>query len=293
LVLGLLMATTTMLAASTANAGVSPQEPKPWTVPARKARIKNPVEKSAAAIESGRQLYATNCVVCHGAEGKGDGAAAAALKPKPADFSSTKIQADSDGTIFWKLSKGRAPMPAFNPALSDTQRWELVHYIRSLGSPPTPEEASLNAYAGLRNALEKGDHKAFQKAAKTLKSALATLQDPSKAPGLTAEKAKALHQDWAARMGHAVTPLRSITARKAEWADAPKMFLATTQGLAEVLDLIPTKRLPYAIALWQDANEPGVDQFWLQWEGKKAHNPYAKARRMDGKAVKSWKPSHP
>lgn len=39
-----------------------------------------------ADLEGGKQYYATRCAVCHGASGKGDGAASAALNPKPRNF---------------------------------------------------------------------------------------------------------------------------------------------------------------------------------------------------------------
>ncbi len=42
--------------------------------------------KKAAQLEEGKKIFETNCVACHGAEGKGDGAAAVALNPKPRNF---------------------------------------------------------------------------------------------------------------------------------------------------------------------------------------------------------------
>src|SRR5215471_16093549 len=64
--------------------------------------------------------------------GKGDGVAAAALSPKPADWTSKKIQAESDGELFWKISHGRGAMPSCKQ-LPENDRWALVHYIHSLG----------------------------------------------------------------------------------------------------------------------------------------------------------------
>ncbi len=40
----------------------------------------------AATLELGKQVWDTHCTSCHGAEGKGDGPAAAALDPKPTDL---------------------------------------------------------------------------------------------------------------------------------------------------------------------------------------------------------------
>jgi mono/diheme cytochrome c family protein len=37
----------------------------------------------------------------------------------------------TDGELFWKMTTGRSPMPPWSQ-LSDTQRWQLVNYIRSL-----------------------------------------------------------------------------------------------------------------------------------------------------------------
>ncbi len=43
-------------------------------------------------VADGKALYETNCVVCHGISGKGDGPAAATLNPKSADFTSRIIR---------------------------------------------------------------------------------------------------------------------------------------------------------------------------------------------------------
>ncbi|HVV55133.1 MAG TPA: cytochrome c, partial [Mucilaginibacter sp.] len=64
-----------------------------------------------------------------------DGPAAVALNPKPADHSSEAVQKETDGSLFWKMSEGRKPMPSYKTMLSEKQRWELVDYIRTLASP--------------------------------------------------------------------------------------------------------------------------------------------------------------
>jgi len=76
----------------------------------------------------------TYCVPCHGNKGKGDGVAAAALKPKPADHSSQKVQSQTDGAIFYKITTGRLPMAPYKDILNTTQRWQLVNYIRTLAA---------------------------------------------------------------------------------------------------------------------------------------------------------------
>jgi mono/diheme cytochrome c family protein len=70
-------------------------------------------------------------VSCHGDKGKGNGSAAIALNPNPADWTSKRIQAESDGEIFWKITKGRGPMPPWRH-LPENDRWAVVRYIRTL-----------------------------------------------------------------------------------------------------------------------------------------------------------------
>jgi mono/diheme cytochrome c family protein len=103
-----------------------------WVAPAGEKDKKNPLPADAQTVAQGKKVAEVNCVSCHGARGKGDGAAAVALNPKPADWTSAKVQSESDGEIFWKISTGRGAMPAWN-FLPERDRWALVRYIRSLG----------------------------------------------------------------------------------------------------------------------------------------------------------------
>ena len=104
----------------------------PWTAPAGEKAKKNPLAGGAKAIGEGKKLAQINCVTCHGQDGKGTGPAAAALNPKPADWTSKKVQDESDGELFWKISNGRGAMPPWKATLSENDRWALVHYVRSL-----------------------------------------------------------------------------------------------------------------------------------------------------------------
>lgn len=103
-----------------------------WTCPAAEAAKKNPVAKSDAAAAAGKKLTLDKaCNACHGDSGRGDGPGAAALTPKPADWTSAKVQQQTDGCLFWKITTGRGAMPPW-ASLSETERWQIVHYIRTL-----------------------------------------------------------------------------------------------------------------------------------------------------------------
>ena len=89
---------------------------------------KNPVKGFGTA----KKVIETNCVTCHGASGKGDGPAAAALPPpKPANWTSARVQGESDAVLFCKISAGRGAMPPWKH-LPEKERWEIVNYIRTL-----------------------------------------------------------------------------------------------------------------------------------------------------------------
>lgn len=104
----------------------------PWVAPKDADNVKNPLSGNTAVLAEGKTLYVANCGPCHGEKGKGDGPAAQGLNPRPADHTSAGVQSQSDGAIFWKLSEGRTPMPAYKKIFSDQQRWELVNFIRTL-----------------------------------------------------------------------------------------------------------------------------------------------------------------
>ena len=109
---------------------------KPWNTPKEAQVIKNPLAGNTATLAEGKKLYVTNCAPCHGDKGRGDGPAAQALIPKPADHSSAVVQSETDGSLYWKLTQGRNPMPAYGKILTEQQRWELVNYIRTLSKTP-------------------------------------------------------------------------------------------------------------------------------------------------------------
>src|SRR5262245_49056126 len=123
------VAVATLVAAAGASL-VSAQDTWKECDEAKFKSMKNP-QSGAAAVAAGKKSAETNCVTCHGASGKGDGVAAAALNPKPADWTSAKVKGDADGVLFCKMSNGRGPMPPWKH-LPDKERWDLVNYIRSL-----------------------------------------------------------------------------------------------------------------------------------------------------------------
>jgi len=91
-----------------------------------------PVPYNAAAVDRGAAIYAQNCAVCHGADGKGDGPAAASLPIKPADLAQPHLFAHTPGDLFWWVSHGKANvMPPFDGTLKPDERWDVIHFCRA------------------------------------------------------------------------------------------------------------------------------------------------------------------
>jgi len=102
-----------------------------WIAPEEADAVKNPLAGNADATKAGKKKFVQLCVICHGDRGKGDGIAGMALKPPPADFNLAKVQDQTDGAIFWKMTEGKAPMASYKDLLTEEERWQLVNYIRT------------------------------------------------------------------------------------------------------------------------------------------------------------------
>jgi mono/diheme cytochrome c family protein len=79
-------------------------------------------------LAEGKSLYAAKCQICHGANGQGDGPAAAALNPRPADFTNPAFwQNNAEEKIRRTVTSGKGAMPAFN--LKDDEIKAVTEYI--------------------------------------------------------------------------------------------------------------------------------------------------------------------
>lgn len=100
-----------------------------WTVSDAKQKDSNPIAYSDKSVKDGKVVFLGNCKSCHGDVGKNNGLP---LVPKPTDFGDQAfLDANTDGSIFHKITDGRATMPAYGAILSEQQRGDVVNFIRS------------------------------------------------------------------------------------------------------------------------------------------------------------------
>ena len=115
-----------------ANAQGKPKG-KEWKVPAADAGKKSKIKAGdASAISEGKAIWIKECKSCHGVKGLGDGPKAEKIDISCGDFSSKEFQDLTDGEIFYKTTAGRKPMPSYKEKLSDTERWQVTAYMRTL-----------------------------------------------------------------------------------------------------------------------------------------------------------------
>ena len=108
------------------------------------ASVKNPWVSSEEMVTHGKKTYASNCAVCHGDKGLGDGAAGKALKPPPRNLVEGKWTKGGDSIgLYVTLTNGiqGGSMASF-AHLKPTDRWSLVHFIRSITKDLVKDDAA-------------------------------------------------------------------------------------------------------------------------------------------------------
>lgn len=120
------------------------------SVSRRATNQENPLPMNAETLRGGLHEFGENCVVCHGAPGVDPGAIGQGLNPGAPDLTLPRVQARSDGELFWITSNGirMTGMPAFSPTHDEKEIWEMVAFIRHLPEITDEETARLKEEAG-------------------------------------------------------------------------------------------------------------------------------------------------
>lgn len=106
--------------------------------------IKEPWVENADVVQYGASFFKTNCSMCHGEKGMGDGPAGMALNPRPRNLVEGKWKNGGDSiSLYTTLTNGipgssMASFAHFKPA----DRWALVQYIRSITQNKGADDAA-------------------------------------------------------------------------------------------------------------------------------------------------------
>lgn len=99
----------------------------------------------------GLQLYNNNCKSCHGDPGKRN---YSNLDPIPGDPASAEYQALTDGEMFFYITNGKGQlMPMFANAINESQRWDIISYIRLFNPSYVQAEVQLASDVSLSGSL--------------------------------------------------------------------------------------------------------------------------------------------
>jgi mono/diheme cytochrome c family protein len=113
---------------------VTGSEPPLPVIPANYAAIdalKNPVQRTAASLETGKAEYDIYCLPCHGETGAGDGPVNKKLLVAPS-LLTDRARKLTDGYIHSMIRHGRGVMPAYGDRIHGDARWDVVNYLRLL-----------------------------------------------------------------------------------------------------------------------------------------------------------------
>lgn len=95
------------------------------------ATIPNPVPATTESVARGEYFYNIHCTVCHGKQGRGDGPVGVKfVDPSPVDLNKAHTQDQTDGQLFFTITRGRVAMPFYRDALNPLERWDLINFIR-------------------------------------------------------------------------------------------------------------------------------------------------------------------
>lgn len=98
----------------------------------------NPFPITAAGLASAKPLYEINCGICHGNKGDGIGwlvdekNKSAVYPNQPAILTNDEFTAASEGRLYHAIMYGKNVMGGYADKLSFEERWQVIHYIRSL-----------------------------------------------------------------------------------------------------------------------------------------------------------------
>ncbi len=99
----------------------------------------NPFPITAEGLAEGKELFNIACAICHGTKGNGLGYLVddeknplAKYPSQPANFTKDDFVNSPNGRFYYAIMYGKNVMGSFRDKLSYEERWQVIHYIRSL-----------------------------------------------------------------------------------------------------------------------------------------------------------------
>jgi Cytochrome C oxidase, cbb3-type, subunit III len=112
----------------------------------------NPFPITKAGLAKGKELYTIYCGICHGEKGGGNGYLVrddgGKYPAQPANFQQDTFYNASNGRFYHAIMYGKNVMGGYTDKLSFEERWQVIHYIRSMQAAEKKLEYTdvLNSY---------------------------------------------------------------------------------------------------------------------------------------------------
>ena len=135
--------------------------------------LDNPYYITEEGLAKGKELFVIYCGICHGEKGDGDGYLVRDANPAagdpggkypaaPVNFTLDDFVNSSNGRYYYAIMYGKNVMGGYADKLSYEERWQVIHYIRSLqakakGVTYSPDENTLNPEYGTPAAQAGGE----------------------------------------------------------------------------------------------------------------------------------------
>lgn len=123
----------------------TPQSPEQLLADAKPvdiSGIKEPWVANEDMVKHGKKVFAQNCAMCHGNEGKGDGAAGAGLNPKPRNLVEGNWKKGGGFIGLYEVLTHGIPggSMASYAHFKPEDRWALVQFIDSITQNKVKED---------------------------------------------------------------------------------------------------------------------------------------------------------
>jgi len=96
----------------------------------------NPFPATKESLEKAKPLYDIYCGICHGEKGDGQGWLVSMTDSKypaqPKNLIADDMKAAGEGRYYFAIMYGKNVMGGYADKLSFEERWQVIHYIRSL-----------------------------------------------------------------------------------------------------------------------------------------------------------------
>lgn len=112
--------------------------------------VASPIESTDAVVANGQKMFNIYCTPCHGKVDENGSIPELGTVAQPGRIAGVVgltgaagvLQNRSDGRVYSTIRKGSAIMPSYSWAMTDTEMWSVVHYVRTLDNtqykPPVP-----------------------------------------------------------------------------------------------------------------------------------------------------------